>query len=54
MKVKVRKHKKVPAPVVSEQAKRTTIEYLKDSVKCYGIPKEVLVDDYKPVTSKSN
>lgn len=52
--MKVRKHKKVSASVVAKQTKKTSIEYLKDSIKCYGIPKEVLVDDYKPVTSKSN
>lgn len=45
MKVKVRKHKKSPAPVATEQAMGTSaITNLKNTFIGYGIPRKVLFD----------
>ncbi len=44
MKVKVRKHKKMPAQVATEQATKTTIELLGDNIKSFSVPKEIMID----------
>lgn len=55
MKVKVRKHKKSPAPVATEQAKEvSTIEKLRKTISFYSFPRKIIFDNYKSATSKSN
>ncbi len=63
MKVKIRKHKKSPAPVAAEQVKEkqscifdenSTIKKIRRNISTYGIPNHVIYDDYKSTTSKSN
>jgi hypothetical protein len=38
MKVKIRKHKKSPAPVAEEQVKMNTIEVFKEPIHCFNGP----------------
>lgn len=54
MKLKFKKDKKLPAPVVFEQARDSTIELIKDNINIYGIPKKVFFDNYKSIKSKIN
>lgn len=55
MKVKLKKHKKSPAPCVTEQVKEvSTIEKLGKAISFYGFPRKIIFDNYKPATSKNN
>lgn len=63
MKVKLKKQKKSPAPVATEQAKEkrnyifdenSTIKKNRRNTSTYGVPNYVVYDDYKSTTSKSS
>lgn len=45
---------KKPAAIKAEQAKEaSTIEKLVKNIGCYGFPKRIVFDDYKPDSSKT-
>ncbi len=55
MKVKLKKRKKSPAPLITEQVMGiSTIMQLKNTIINYSVPKKVFFDNYKPTTSKSS
>lgn len=55
MKVKLKKRKKSPAPIMTEPVMGTsTITNLRNTLVNYGIPQKVFFDNYKPATSKSS